>query len=116
DSGRGRAMADTATRPATSDCMHQVSGEHQLPYDVWTKMTGIPFHEGLYCVDVRTVELGWWPEPECNAAILKLRGCEGVTEARVSEIPAGKTLPPQRFAFDEIVYVAQGNGLTTNLV
>ncbi len=110
-------MADTtAERPATSnDFMKQVSVEHHLPYDVWTKSLGIPVHEGYYCEDVRTVELGWWPERECNAAILKLRGCEGVTEARVTEIPAGKTLPPQKFAFDEIVYVAQGRGLTTIL-
>src|SRR6266508_2273165 len=89
-------MADTtAERPTTStDFMKQVSVEHHLAYDV------------------RTVELGWWPERACNAAILKLRGCEGVTEARVTEIPPGKTLPPQKFAFDEIVYVAQGRGLT----
>ena len=107
-------MADTTIAPP-SDFLRQVSLEHRLPWDVWSSSLGIPVHEGYFIDDVRTVELGWWPERECNAAILKLAGCEGVSEARVTEIPAGKSLPPQKFAFDEIVYVASGRGLTTIL-
>jgi hypothetical protein len=83
------------------------------PYEEWIASTGLPIHRGYYVEDVRTVEVGWWPERECNAAFLVLAGQEGVTEARVSEIPPGKTLPPGRFALDEAVYVADGRGLTT---
>jgi hypothetical protein len=83
------------------------------PYEEWIASTGLPIHRGYYVEDVRTVELGWWPERECNAAFLVLAGQEGVTEARVSEIPPGKTLPPGRFALDEAVYIADGRGLTT---
>jgi len=36
-----------------------------------------------------------------------------VTSARVTEIPPGKTLPPLKFALDEIVYVVEGRGITT---
>jgi oxalate decarboxylase/phosphoglucose isomerase-like protein (cupin superfamily) len=57
--------------------------------------------------------LGWWEERQCNASFLLLAGQEGVSEARVTEIPPGKTLPPLRFALDEIVYGADGRGLTT---
>ena len=59
------------------------------------------------------MELGPWPERECDAAFLVLAGQEGVTEARVTEIAPAKTLPPQRFALDEVTYVVEGRGLTT---
>ena len=83
------------------------------PHDQWIRTLGVPIHRGYFVEDVRTVELGWWPERECNAAFLQLAGQEGITEARVTEIPPGKTLPPLKFALDEIVYVADGRGLAT---
>jgi len=82
-------------------------------YDRWIESIGIPIHTGYFIPDAREVEVGWWPERECNAAFLKLAGQEGVTEARITEIPPGKTLPPMKFAFDEAVYVLDGRGLTT---
>ncbi|MBM2812378.1 MAG: hypothetical protein HW416_3137 [Chloroflexi bacterium] len=74
---------------------------------------GIPIHRGYYVEDLRTLDLGWWPERECNAAFLVLSGQEGKSEARVTEIPPGKTLPATKFALDEIVYVVDGRGLAT---
>ena len=82
-------------------------------YDEWIESTGIPIHKGYYLEDLRTLELGEWPERECRAAFLKLAGQEGVSEARVSEIAPGRTLPPLKFTLDEIVYVVEGRGLTT---
>jgi oxalate decarboxylase/phosphoglucose isomerase-like protein (cupin superfamily) len=83
------------------------------PHDHWMESTGVPIHEGYFIPDARTVELGPWEEREMNVAFLKLAGQEGVTEARVSEIPPGASPRPQRFAFDEAVYVLEGRGLTT---
>jgi len=82
-------------------------------YDQWIESVGIPVHKGYYIEDLRTLELGDWEERGCRAAFLKLAGQEGVSEARVTEIPPGKTLPPLRFTLDEIVYVVEGRGLTT---
>jgi len=36
-----------------------------------------------------------------------------IHEARVIEIPPGKTIPPQRIALEELVYVVRGRGLCT---
>ncbi len=83
------------------------------PYRRWITSVGIPIHRGYYIEDLRTLELGWWPERECNAAFLELTGSEGMSEIRVSEIPPGKTLPPVKSALDEVVYVVDGRGLTT---
>jgi oxalate decarboxylase/phosphoglucose isomerase-like protein (cupin superfamily) len=82
-------------------------------YECWIDSQGIPIHRGYHVSDLRTIELGWWKERQCYGAFLVLAGQEEVSEARVTEIPAGKTLPPLKFAMDEIVYVAEGRGLTT---
>ncbi len=83
------------------------------PYRRWMESIGIPIHKGYYIEDLRTLELGWWPERECNSAFLELVGSEGMSEVRVTEVPPGKTLPPVKFALDEVVYVVEGRGLTT---
>src|SRR5947208_7824218 len=82
-------------------------------WDRWVDSTGVPVHEGYFVPDMRTIELGWWEERECNAAFLKLAGFEGLCEARVTEIPPGRTMPPLKVAVDEAAYVIGGRGQTT---
>jgi quercetin dioxygenase-like cupin family protein len=82
-------------------------------YTSWIQSTGVPVHRGYFVEDLRTLELGRWDERECNAAFLELAGQEGVSEARVTEIAPGASVPPLRFALDEVVYVVEGRGLTT---
>jgi oxalate decarboxylase/phosphoglucose isomerase-like protein (cupin superfamily) len=85
----------------------------QYAYENWVKSTGLPVHRGYYVEDVREIELGRWDARDCNAAFLILEGQQNVSEARVTEILPGKSLPPLKFAFDEIVYVAEGQGICT---
>jgi oxalate decarboxylase/phosphoglucose isomerase-like protein (cupin superfamily) len=59
------------------------------------------------------LELGWWESRGCNTAIISLEGQKGVSEARITEVSPGKTLPAQRYAFAEVVYVLNGHGMTT---
>jgi hypothetical protein len=82
-------------------------------YDRWMESVGIPIHRGFFIEDLRTVELGWWDERQCNAAFIQLMGQEGITSAVVMEIAPGKTLPPVKFALDELIYVLQGRGVST---
>src|SRR5437764_8778333 len=90
-----------------------LSWEQPTAYDRWIESIGVPIHKGYFIPDARKVELGWWPERECNAAILDLAGLENVSDVRIIEIPPGKTLPPYKFAMDDIAYVLEGRGLTT---
>ena len=62
------------------------------PYDRWINSVGIPIHGGFYVEDLRTIELGWWPERECNAAFLVLTGQESVTVAGVRSCRWGQVL------------------------
>ena len=57
--------------------------------------------------------MAWWKDRECDAAFIQLEGQQGVSEARITEIPPGGTLPPLKMAVSEVVYVLEGQGLAT---
>ena len=84
-------------------------------YDEWMEAQSIPIYRGYYIEDLRTLKLGWWDARGCNSAFIQLVGQEGVTSARVTEIKPGETLPPLKFALDEIVYVVEGAGAHDHL-
>lgn len=94
------------TKPAAST-------KRRMAYDDWMESIGVPIYRGHHVEDLRTVELGWWEERQARAAFLHLKGMEGVSEARVMEIPPGKSSPPFKLAIGELVYVLEGQGLTT---
>ena len=106
-------MVDTQ-RPATT-----ITGPVSLnemvryTYDRWMESVGIPIHKGYFVEDLRTVPLARWDERECDACFIQLAGQEGVSEARVTEIRPGATLPPMKLTIDEAAYVCSGRGLTT---
>lgn len=89
-------------------------GRHSgYAYDRWIDQLGLPVHKGYYIEDLRKVEVAPWEDFECNAAIIQLEGMQGITEARVMEIPGGGAIPPSTFALDEAFFVLQGNGIAT---
>ena len=61
-------------------------------YQEWMESIGVPIYEGHFVEDLRSVELGWWEERQASTAFLHLKGMDGVSEARIVEIPPGKTL------------------------
>ena len=83
------------------------------PYVQWVDSLGLPIYRGYYIPNLKTLPLGRWDARDCDVAFLQLAGQGGVSEARVTEIAPGQTLPPVRFALDEIVYVVDGRGLST---
>src|SRR5574341_1398483 len=100
-------MAKTAFKP------QRTMWSKLFTYDYWIESTAVPIHKGFYVEDLRNLKLGWWEERQCMSGFIQLAGQEGVSSARVTEIPPGETLPPLKFALDEIVYVVAGRGLTT---
>lgn len=105
-------MAEAATNIATKPPA-PTSSAPRFPYDDWMESRGLPVYRGYFIDDLRTVELAPWAERGCSAAFMQLMGQEGIIEARITEIPPGKTLPPLKFALDEVVYVVEGRGVTT---
>jgi quercetin dioxygenase-like cupin family protein len=84
-----------------------------FPYDRWMESQGLPIHRGHFVADPLTVELGQWDERGVNAAFIQLMGMQGVCEARITEIPPGGVSEPWKMAVSEVVYVLDGQGLTT---
>ena len=82
-------------------------------YDRWMEAQGVPVHRGYFIPDLKTVEVAPWAERGCNAAFIQVSGMEGVAEARVTEIAPGATVPPLKFALDEVIYTISGWGIAT---
>src|SRR5262249_3607657 len=82
-------------------------------YDAWIESKGIPIHTGFFIDDLRTGQPGWGEGRQCMSGFIQLLGREGVSSTRITEIPAGESTPPLKFALDEVVYVVDGRGLTT---
>jgi hypothetical protein len=95
-----------------SDHAQQQSPRAEYVYDEWMAEQGVPIYRGHFVPDMRTVELGHWKERGHDAAFVQLTGQQGVSEARISEIPAGVTLDPVKLGVDEMVYVVCGHGST----
>src|SRR5258708_10062779 len=85
----------------------------QFPHDLWMDSLGLPIHSGYYIEDLRALELGRWEERGCDAAFVQLEGQQGITETRVSEVPARAGLPPVRLALRRVVYLVPGRVATT---
>ncbi len=103
-------MADTLPREQRRAPAYQNGG---YTYNKWMEAQGLPVHRGFFIEDLRTVDIGPWKDRGYNGAFIQLMGQEGVSEARVAEIPPGGSLPPLKMAVDEVVYVLNGRGLTT---
>jgi hypothetical protein len=98
---------------ATTEATQQQDRHADTAYRKWMNAQGIPIHRGYFVDDLRTLEVGWWEERGCYAAFLELAGQESIQESRVTEIPAGGSVPPSKISLEEMVYVAEGRGITT---
>jgi hypothetical protein len=85
-------------------------------HDSWLEQQadkGVPLYRDCYIDDLRNIELGHWDLRDCDTAFIRFTDMEGITEARVQEIPAGGSLKPFKLGVDELVYVLQGRGFAS---
>ncbi|PZC44906.1 MAG: hypothetical protein C1O27_002577 [Chloroflexi bacterium] len=85
-------------------------------HDNWLEVQadkGVPVYRDCYIDDLRSIELGHWDLRGCDAAFIKFTNMEGITEARVQEIPPGGSLKPFKLGVDELIYVIQGRGFAS---
>jgi hypothetical protein len=87
---------------------------HRVPeYEQWVKEQEIPIHQGYFINDFKTIEVGPWEERGTRGCFLQLAGQEGWTQIYVQEIPPGQSSNPFKMAVDELIFVADGRGVTT---
>jgi gentisate 1,2-dioxygenase len=80
------------------------------PYLEWRKTEGIPVYTDYAVADVRTARVAPWKRMGALGAYIDLIGGEGVNDGYLCEIPPGGRTNPQRYMFEEILYVLSGEG------
>jgi len=85
----------------------------KTPYEQWMHDEGIPIHGGYFVADVRAVEVKPWKRLGAKGALIDLEGAEATDGAYLVEIGAGAGTNPQRYMFEESIYVLDGEGETT---
>jgi mannose-6-phosphate isomerase-like protein (cupin superfamily) len=117
---RTHAQPDDYT-PATGD--HHRATAHANPdqtnndaYGDWLNSENLPVISGYGISSLRALELKPWARLEAAGAHIRLIGSEGVDAAYVCEIPAGGSTRPQRYLFEEVIYVLSGEGETVTWI
>jgi quercetin dioxygenase-like cupin family protein len=82
------------------------------PYEEWRKTEGIQVYSGFSLPDIRTAAVQPWKRMGALGAYIDLTGGEGVNDGYLCEIPPGGQTTPQRYLFEEVVYVVAGEGET----
>jgi len=88
-------------------------GHRVAEYEEWVKEQQIPIHKGYFVSDFKTIGVGPRDQRGTNGCFVQLAGQEGWTQICVQEIPPGRTSRPFKMAVDELIYVADGRGVTT---
>lgn len=82
----------------------------RTPYEQWMAREGVPIYTGYSIPDVRALELKRWDRLDANGAFIDLEGSEGTDGAYICEIAPRESTRPQKFLFEEAIFVLDGEG------
>jgi gentisate 1,2-dioxygenase len=95
------------------DLTKQAAYSDKTPYEIWQEQEAIPIYLGLGIDDLRTVKLGPWQRKGASGAFINMLGAGRSCDAYVCEIAAQSQTQPERYLFEELIYVVAGRGATT---
>ena len=82
-------------------------------YDKWLEEEGLPVVRGFHIDDLKEVNLSPWKRRGGLGTYINLEGTGGTNDAYVVEIGPGASLKPEKYLFEELIYVLSGRGATT---
>jgi len=85
----------------------------KTPYEVWQETEGVPIYKGLAIDDLTTVAVGPWKRKGVSGALINMLGAGRSCDSYVCEIPAQEQTLPERYLFEELIYVVKGRGATS---
>ena len=85
----------------------------KTPYEVWQETEGVPIYKGLAIDDLTTVTVESWKRKGAAGAFINLLGAGRSCDSYVCEIPAQSQTLPERYLFEELIYVVKGRGATS---
>jgi mannose-6-phosphate isomerase-like protein (cupin superfamily) len=89
-----------------------VPWDERTAYERWAADQGIPIIEGFYIPDLTAVEMGYWEAMGCHGALVELDGTEETNGSYIIRLAPQETTLWQKRMFEELLYVAEGEGLT----
>ncbi len=112
--GNSRATVESVldSVKATPELFRAKSYSEKTPYRQFIEADKIPIHTGYAVTDLRQVALGDWERLGVRGAHVVVEGAEGTDAAYVCELPGGARTKPQRYLFEEVIYVLDGEGET----
>lgn len=98
----------------------QYLAEHDDEFEVvvpeeyleWRDDEGIPVHEGVFFENMYDLETGSWDRTGESGAIVNFYGAEGLNDIQLQELSPGGRTKVQHHFYEELVYVAEGSGVT----
>lgn len=84
----------------------------RTPFEQWRDSQGIPVHSGFCIPEMTVLQTKPWQPLGADAAFVDLEGTESTNAAYVARIGANQATNWRRHLYEEIVYVAQGSGVT----
>lgn len=93
---------------------HESEFETVVPeeYEQWRDDEGIPVHTGLFVEDLYGLETDAWDRTGERGAIVNFYGAEGLNDIHLQEVTPGGKTKTQHHYYEELVYVAEGSGIT----
>ena len=92
---------------------HQAAYADKTPYELWQETEGVPVYKGLDIEDLRMLPLVPWKRKGALGAFINLLGAGRSCDAYACEIPPKGETRPERYLFEELIYVVRGRGATT---
>jgi quercetin dioxygenase-like cupin family protein len=83
----------------------------ETTYTKWQRQEGVPIHTGFWA-DPMSVRVAPWERKKCLGAYINLADQESL-DAYVAEIPPGERTKPERYMYEEMIYILKGKGATT---
>src|SRR5260370_8719305 len=82
------------------------------PWEEWLKQENLPVYKDYYITDLRKTEVKPWTRlgTGVNGAYIDLVGGEGVNVGYLCELAPSAKTAPQRYLFEEVLYVLNGEG------
>src|SRR5262249_50101936 len=80
------------------------------PYEEWLRQEALPVYREYGIANLRTLDVKPWKRLNALGAYIDLKGGEGVNDGYVCEIAPGGSTTPQRYLFEEVLYISSGEG------
>ena len=108
----GHAPAHTSPSNGSMGDTHDFNQTNAEPWDTFLEQENLPVIRDYYVTNLRAVELKPWKRLGGTGAHIDLVGGEGVNCAYLLELAPGEKSNPQRYLFEEVLYVLSGEGET----